>query len=324
MSRALSPPSRSVLELIGNTPMVELSHLKPLQRASLFAKLEFLNPGGSVKDRLGLGMIRFAEREGLLKAGGTIIEPTAGNTGIALAMVGVQLGYRVILVVPAGFSMEKQEVMRALGGEVILTPKDEGIKGAIAKAESLARTTPGAYVGQQFRNPFNSRVHYETTGPEIYQQMEGRIDAFVAGSGTGGTFTGVARYLKEKIPGLHAVIVEPQGSVLRGGEAGPHEVEGIGSSFIPPVLETKLIDEYITIPDPPAFEMVAKLAREEGILGGSSAGANVAAAVAVATRLGPGKRVVTIIPDGAERYMSKGIFANWREDHSEVTSEAST
>lgn len=323
MTRALYPPVRSVLELIGNTPMVEMGHLRPLPRASLFAKLEFLNPGGSVKDRLGLGMIRFAEREGLLRGGGTIIEPTAGNTGIGLAMVGVQLGYRVILVVPDGFSMEKQEVMRALGGEVILTPKDEGIKGAIARAEALARTIPGSYVGQQFRNPFNSRVHYETTGPEIYRQMEGRIDAFVAGSGTGGTFTGVARYLKEKIPGLLAVIVEPQGSVLQGGEAGPHEVEGIGSSFIPPVLETELIDEYITIPDPPAFEMVARLSREEGILGGSSAGANVAAAVAVATKLGPGKRVVTIIPDGAERYMSKGIFANWREDRSEVASEAS-
>lgn len=322
MTRPLNSPVRSVLELIGNTPMVQLNHLRPLQRASLFAKLEFLNPGGSVKDRLGLGMIRLAEREGLLSEGGTIIEPTAGNTGIGLAMVGVQLGYRVILVVPDGFSMEKQEVMRALGGEVVLTPKDEGIKGAIARAESLARTIPGAYVGQQFRNPFNSRVHYETTGPEIYQQMEGRIDAFVAGSGTGGTFSGVTRYLKEKIPGLHAVIVEPQGSVLRGGEAGPHEVEGIGSSFIPPVLETGLIDEYITIPDPPAFEMVARLAREEGILGGSSSGANVAAAVQVATKLGPGKRVVTIIPDGAERYMSKGIFANWREDSTQVASEA--
>jgi len=324
MTRPLSPPFQSVLELIGNTPMVELSRLQPLRRASLFAKLEFLNPGGSVKDRLGLGMIRFAEREGLLGPGGTIIEPTAGNTGIGLALVGVQLGYRVILIVPAGFSMEKQEVMRALGGEVILTPKDEGIKGAISRAEALARTIPGAYVGQQFRNPFNSRVHYETTGPEIYEQMEGRIDAFVAGSGTGGTFTGVVRYLKEKLPKMLKVIVEPQGSVLRGGEAGPHEVEGIGSSFIPPVLQTELIDEYITIPDPPAFEMVARLAREEGILGGSSAGANVAAALAVATRLGVGKRVVTIIPDGAERYMSKGIFANWREEPSEVTSEAST
>lgn len=324
MTRPLSPPFQSVLELIGNTPMVELSRLQPLRRASLFAKLEFLNPGGSVKDRLGLGMIRFAEREGLLGPGGTIIEPTAGNTGIGLAIVGVQLGYRVILIVPAGFSMEKQEVMRALGGEVILTPKDEGIKGAISRAEALAKTIPGAYVGQQFQNPFNSRVHYETTGPEIYEQMEGRIDAFVAGSGTGGTFTGVARYLKEKLPKMLKVIVEPQGSVLRGGEAGPHEVEGIGSSFIPPVLQTELIDEYITIPDPPAFKMVARLAREEGILGGSSAGANVAAALAVAIRFGMGKRVVTIIPDGAERYMSKGIFSNWREEPSEVTFEACT
>jgi cysteine synthase A len=299
--------------------MVELRNLPSPGSAKLFAKLESLNPGGSVKDRIGIGMIRAAEREGLLGPGATIIEPTAGNTGIGLALAGVRLGYKVILVVPDNFSVEKQELMKALGGTVILTEQDDGIKGAIARAEELARSIPGSYVPQQFRNRFNSDVHYQTTAPEIWEQMEGRIDAFVAGSGTGGTFTGVARFLKEKNPAIQCVIVEPQGSVLKGGTAGPHDVEGIGSSFIPPVLDMSLGDEIITVIDPPAFEMVARLAREEGILAGSSAGACVHAALDVARRLGEGKNVVTVIPDSAERYLSKGIFSKWVT----VTSDAS-
>jgi O-acetylserine dependent cystathionine beta-synthase len=260
-------------------------------------------------------MIERAERAGELKPGGTIIEPTAGNTGVGLALAGVQKGYRVILCVPENFSMEKREVMKALGGEVILTPKDLGMKAAIAKAQELANEIPGAYVPQQFANPFNTESHYETTGPEIWQQMEGRVDAWVAGAGTGGTFTGVAKYLKERNPAVQCFVVEPQGSILKGGEAGPHEVEGIGAStFIPPVLDMSLATDVISVDDDPAFDMVARLAVEEGVLGGSSAGANVTAALEVARRLGPGKRVVTLIPDASERYMSKGIYSRWKKE----------
>jgi cysteine synthase A len=313
LSRPLLPPFTNILDVIGNTPMVRLRKIPGPDDAYIFAKLEFLNPGGSVKDRIGVGMIERAARDGVLKPGGTIIEPTAGNTGIALALVGVQMGYRVILCVPENFSIEKREVMKALGGEVVLTPEDDGMKGAIARAEELARDIPNAYIPQQFVNPYNTESHYETTAPEIYEQMEGRIDAFVTGAGTGGTFTGVAKYLRERIPGVYCVIVEPQGSILKGGEAGPHEVEGIGaSSFIPAVLDMSLADEVIQVVDEPAFAMVARLAREEGILGAGSAGANVTAALQVAQKLGRGKRVVTIIPDAAERYMSKGIFSKWK------------
>jgi cysteine synthase len=226
----------------------------------------------------------------------------------------VQKGYRVILCVPENFSAEKREVMRALGGEVILTPGEGGIRKAIEKAEELAAKIPNSYVPQQFRNHHNSESHYMGTGPEIWEQMEGRIDAFVCGAGSGGTFTGVTRFLREKLPDLFCAIVEPEGSVLGGGQPGPHEVEGIGASFIPPVLDMQLANEVITIFDEPAHAMVARLSSEEGILGGSSAGANVAAALQVAQRLGPGKRVVTIIPDAAERYMSKGIYSKWRKE----------
>ena len=299
---------RNLLDLVGNTPMLQLSSI----HENIFVKLEFLNPGGSIKDRIGVGMIARAERDGLLKKGGTIIEPTAGNTGIGLALAGVRMGYRVILCVPEHFSAEKREVMKALGGEVVLTPKDAGMRGAIAKAEELARGIEGSYVPQQFKNVYNSETHYETTAPEIWEQMDGRVDAFVCGCGTGGTFTGVARFLREKNPDVYCAVVEPQGSAIGGGQPGPHEVEGIGSSFVPAVLDLTLANEIIMVPDPQAFAMVARLACDEGILGGSSSGANVTGALQVAQKLGPGKRVVTIIPDGAERYMSKGIFTKWR------------
>lgn len=298
----------SVIDLIGNTPVVKLRSIGGDSGADLFVKLEFLSPGGSVKDRIGIGMIRSAERRGLIKPGWTLVEPTAGNTGVALALAGVQLGYKVILVVPEHFSVEKRQLMKALGGEVVLTAEDGGMKAAIEKAEEIARTTENAYVFQQFRNPFNADAHYETTGPEIFEQMEGRIDSFVAGAGTGGTFTGTVRYLKERIPTMRAILVEPQGSVFQGGEAGPHDVEGIGSSFIPEVLDLKLADEIVMVPDPPAFAMVARLAREEGILAGSSAGANLVAAEAESRKLGPGKRIATLVPDSGERYLSKGIY----------------
>ncbi len=304
------PPVQNILDLVGDTPMVQLSSIGE----NIFAKLEFLNPGGSIKDRIGIGMIAKAERDGLLKKGGTIIEPTAGNTGIGLALAGTRMGYRVILCVPEHFSVEKREVMRALGGEVVLTPKDDGIRGAIAKAEELARGIESSYVPQQFKNPYNSETHYETTGPEIWEQMDGRVDGFVCGCGTGGTFTGVARYLRERNPDVYCAVVEPQGSAIGGGQPGPHEVEGIGSSFLPPVLDLSLANEIIMVADRPAFAMVARLVSEEGILGGSSSGANVEGALQVARKLGAGKRVVTIIPDGAERYMSKGIFTKWKNE----------
>ena len=312
LSPVLSKPVDSVLDLIGNTPMVRLTHIPAAEDAGIFVKMELLNPGFSVKDRIGIGMIERAAKAGELQPGGTIIEPTAGNTGVALALAGVRLGYRVILCVPENFSIEKREVMKALGGEVVLTPAAEGMKAAIAKAQELAKTIPNSYVPQQFANPYNTESHYETTGPEIWEQMEGRVDAWLAGAGTGGTFTGVAKYLKERNPKCWCVVVEPQGSILKGGEAGPHEVEGIGaSSFIPAVLDMSLADEVIQVYDDPAFAMTRRLATEEGILGGSSAGANVHAALEVAKRLGRGKRVVTLIPDASERYMSKGIYTKW-------------
>ena len=312
MTHPLPPTVDNILDLIGNTPMLKLRKIPDPGGAEIYVKLELLNPGFSVKDRIGVGMIARAARSGELKPGGTIIEPTAGNTGVALALAGTQLGYKVILCVPENFSIEKREVMKALGGTVVLTPKDDGMKGAIAKAQEIAASIENSYVPQQFANPYNTESHYETTGAEVWEQMEGRVDGWVAGAGTGGTFTGVAKYLRERNPDCYCVIVEPQGSILKGGEAGPHEVEGIGAStFIPPVLDLALANDIIKVDDDPAFAMVRRMAREEGILGGSSAGANLDAAVQVARKLGRGKRVVTLIPDASERYMSKGIYTKW-------------
>jgi cysteine synthase A len=288
--------------------MVRLSRFAGDGIAEILAKCEFLNPGGSVKDRLGLGMIREAEKQGKLGPGSTIIEPTAGNTGIGLALVGAARGYRVILCVPEKYSIEKQKIMAALGGTVVRTPNETGMKGAIAKAHELAKEIPGAYVPQQFSNPSNPKTHYETTGPEIYEQCEGRLDALVIGCGSTGTFVGVARYLSEKLPSLLKVVVEPQGSIFAGGAPGPHKVEGIGQSFLPEIYDANLVDEVIAIPDDEAFAAVKEMASKEGLLVGGSSGCNVAAARHVARRLGPGKRVVTMLPDGAERYMSQGIF----------------
>ncbi|KDA53379.1 cysteine synthase [Thermoanaerobaculum aquaticum] len=297
----------SVLELIGQTPLLRLQELED-GSAEIWAKLETANPGGSVKDRIGLGMVLAAEQDGRLSPGGTIVEATAGNTGIGLALAGVRRGYRVILVVPEKYSVEKQKLMRALGAEVVVTPTEQGMAGAQARAREITAATPGAVYVDQFSNPANPRTHELTTGPEIYQQTGGRLDAIVVGCGSGGTFMGAVRYLKSKLPELWAVAVEPQGSVLGGGPAGEHLVEGIGMDEIPPIMDRSLADEVITIPDPEAFAMVRRLARECGVLAGSSAGANVAAAVKVARRLGPGKRVVTVIPDSCERYLSKDIL----------------
>ncbi len=303
-----SHASESILDLIGNTPLVRLRRVVPAGAAHVYAKLEYLTPGLSVKDRPALGMILDAEQRGLLTPGSTIIEPTAGNTGIGLALVGRAKGYRVILVVPDGYSVEKRQLMAALGGELVLVPMAEGMKAAIRKAEELAATIPNSFIPQQFTNPANPAFHACTTGRELFEQMEGRIDAIVIGSGSGGTFTGVSRYLKERLPDIVCYSVESQGSALGGGTPAPHRLEGIGSSFVPQNFDASLCAELIVAHDDDAFEMTKRLAADEGILSGGSGGGNVWAAIQVAIRLGAGKRVVTLIPDSAERYLSKGIF----------------
>ena len=298
-----------ITELIGNTPLLRLQRVVGSQAAELCAKLEFLNPGGSVKDRAALGMILEAESRGLLRPGSTITEATAGNTGVGLALVGVNRGYRVVLFVPEGFAEEKCMLMRGFGAEVHRTPEAEGMSGAIRRALALAESDPGVWPAFQFDNPANPHFHHDTTAREIWEQMEGRIDAFVAGVGTGGTFSGVARFMKEQDARILTVAVETQGSILRGGEPGPHKVEGIGVSFVPKTFDREVADEIVAVSDAEAFAMVRRLAAEEGLLAGSSAGATVHAAARVAERLGPGKRVATIIPDSAERYLSKQIFS---------------
>ena len=288
--------------------MLQLKKIVPPGSADIFAKLEYLNPGGSVKDRAAIGLIARAERDGKLKPGGTIIEATAGNTGIGLALIGVNRGYKVRLFVPEKFSEEKVMIMRALGAEVTRTPDAEGMQGAIQRAKDLLASDPTAFLAAQFDNPANTDFHYETTAREIFEQMDGRIDAITIGCGTAGTFTGVARFLKERLPNVHAVAVETQGSTLGGGKPGPHKVEGIGNSFIPGNFDASVCDEIMMVTDDQAFAMVKELAAKEGVLGGSSSGANVHAAIQIAKRLGAGKRVVTLIADSAERYLSKKIF----------------
>lgn len=300
--------AENITELVGETPMLHLRRIVPDGSADIYAKLEYLNPGGSVKDRAAIGMITRAEREGKLRKGSTIIEATAGNTGIGLALIGVNKGYRVIVCVPERFSEEKMKVMAALGAEVIRTPDAEGMQGAIAKAREIAARTPGSFIALQFENAANPEFHYDTTAQEIYEQMQGRIDAIVIGVGTGGTFSGVARFMKQRNPRVQTVAVETQGSILQGNPPGPHKVEGIGVSFVPKTFDRAVCDAIIMVSDDDAFATVRELASKEGVLGGSSSGANVFAALAVAKRLGTGKRVVTVIPDAAERYLSKNIF----------------
>ncbi len=297
-----------ITQLVGETPMLQLKHLVPAGSADVFAKLEYLNPGGSVKDRAAIGIIRRAEQDGKLLPGGTIVEATAGNTGIGLALIGVNRGYKVKLFVPENFSQEKVIIMHALGAEVTRTPDAEGMQGAINRAKELVAGDPTAFMAGQFENPANPDYHYETTASEIFEQMDGNVDAVVLGCGTSGTFTGVARYLKEKSSKVLAVAVETQGSVYGGGQPGPHKVEGIGASFIPKTFDRSVCDEVIMVMDPDAFDTVKALAAQEGVLAGSSGGAAVFASLQVAKRLGAGKRVVTIIPDSAERYLSKKIF----------------
>ncbi len=300
-------PAASLSDAIGNTPLVELPRFAR-GAARIVAKLEWFNPGGSVKDRIARAMIDDAERRGLLRPGGTIVEPTSGNTGVALAMIAASRGYRCVVVMPEGYGQVKARLMAGFGAEVVRTPAAARMSGAIERARAIAAETSGAFLPNQFANPLNPRAHFETTGPEIARALGDAIDAWVAGVGTTGTFVGVARYLSDRVPGLLRVAVEPQGSILGGGALGDHKVEGVGLSFLPEVLDRAVIDEVATIPDAEAFAVCRRLAREEGLLAGGSSGLAAAAALRVAKRLGPGKTVVTLFPDGAERYPGQGIL----------------
>jgi O-acetylserine dependent cystathionine beta-synthase len=300
--------AQRIQDLIGRTPILEITRFELPPGVRIFAKLEYFNPGGSVKDRLGLELIAAAERTGQLQPGGTIIEPTAGNTGIGVALAAIGSGYKVIFCVPERFSQEKQELMRALGARVENTPHAKGITGAIARAKELAASIPGAFVPQQFANPANPEAHYKTTGPEIWEQLDGQVHLFVAGAGSGGTFTGVMRYLKERNPQVRGCVVEPTGSVLGGGAPGPHKTEGIGAEAIYPTMDLSLADQICTVTDEDAFAMVKELAIREGALVGSSSGAAMWAALQEAKRAAPGTHIVTVFADSSERYLSKQIY----------------
>jgi O-acetylserine dependent cystathionine beta-synthase len=299
---------RNVKELIGNTPLVEITAFPLPDGVRLLAKLESFNPGGSIKDRLGQALIQDALESGKLQEGGTIIEPTAGNTGIGLALSAIGKNLRVIFCVPEKFSVEKQAIMKALGAEIIHTPTEEGMKGAIKKAEELLKEIPNSYSPSQFSNPANPDTYYHTLGPEIWRDTDGHVDIFVAGAGSGGTFMGCARYLKEQNPNIKTVIVEPEGSILGGGEPGPHKTEGIGMEFLPPFMDTSYFDAIHTVPDDDAFQAVKELARKEGLLVGSSSGAAFVAAMAEAKKAKKGTVIVTIFPDSSDRYLSKKIY----------------
>jgi cysteine synthase len=301
--------AESVIDLIGQTPLLHISRFAPPPLAGLYAKVEWLNPGGSIKDRAALGMILDAEEKGLLRTGATIIEPTAGNTGIGLALVGVARGYRVILCVPRGFAEEKMKLIQALGGEIEYVPNEVGMQGAIDRCRELSETIKGSFVPQQFENAANPCFHERSTGREIIEQMNGRIDAVVIGAGTSGTFVGVSRAVRRINKDVLCVLVEPEGSIYGGKPPGPKKVEGIGQrDFIPKIYDASLADEVMMVSDEDVCDAIRKIARLEGLLGGWSTGAAAAASYKIAERLGAGKNVVTVFPDGAERYRSQGIF----------------
>ncbi len=303
----------SITQLVGGTPLLELQQYGKAAGAgsTLLAKLEYLNPAGSVKDRAALAMILDAEERGVLRPGAAIIEPTSGNTGIGLAAIGIPRGYRVILTMPDSMSLERRTLLAAYGAELVLTPGSEGMAGAIRKAEELAQSLPGSFLPGQFSNPANAQAHYRTTGPEIWQDAEGRVDAFVAGVGSGGTITGVGRYLKEQNRSIQVVAVEPAGSpVLSGGKAGPHGLQGIGGGFVPEVLDTGIYDQVVQVTEADAYAAARLLARTEGILVGISAGAALWAATALSRQPAwSGRRMVVLLPDTGDRYLSTPLFA---------------
>ncbi|ANX13012.1 cysteine synthase [Fictibacillus arsenicus] len=299
---------KNVHELIGNTPMMEITQFSLPKGVRLFAKLELMNPGGSVKDRLGMELLECALSSGLLKPGGTVIEPTAGNTGIGLALAAINKGINVCFVIPEKFSIEKQELMKALGAKIIHTPTSEGIKGAIKKTKELLIEMPNSFSPSQFSNPDNPNTYYKTLGPEIWNDLDGKVDIFVAGAGTGGTFMGTARYLKEKNPDVKTVIVEPEGSILNGGESGPHKTEGIGMEFLPDYMDPSYFNSIHTVTDVDAFNRVAELAKKEGLLVGSSSGAALHASLIEAQSAKDGGIIVTVFADSSERYLSKKIY----------------
>ena len=306
----------NVLELIGRTPLLRLNRVVPPGAAAVWAKAELFNPGGSVKDRIGLAMIEAAERQGLLSPGGTIVEPTSGNTGIGLAMVAAVKGYRLILTMPETMSVERRKLLEAYGAEVVLTPGEQGMSGAVEQARRLASENPEFFMPQQFENPANPEVHRRTTAQEILAQVSGRIDAFVAGVGTGGTITGVGEVLRERDPDVLVIAVEPEGAaVLSGGARGSHKIEGLGAGFVPEVLNREVLSGVLTVTDEAAMAMARRLARKEGLLVGISSGAAAWAAVRVATELGAGKTVVVVFPDTGGRYLSTELYeTTFRED----------
>ena len=308
----MSKVVKSITELIGNTPMLELTGIEESHslEASVIAKLEYFNPCGIVKDRVAKNMIENAEKNGDLKPGSVIIEPTSGNTGIGLASVGVSKGYRVIITMPETMSAERRNLMKAYGAELVLTEGSKGMNGAIAKAEELAKEIPGAFIPGQFSNPSNPQAHFETTGPEIWEQTGGNVDILVSGVGTGGTISGVGKFLKSKNPNIKIIAVEPESSpVLSGGKPGPHGIQGIGAGFIPETLNTEIYDEIVTVADSDAYQTGRKLAKTEGLLVGISSGAAVWAAVQAAKRAeNKGKTIVAVLPDTGERYLSTPMF----------------
>lgn len=309
----MSEVYRSFTDLVGETPVVELERIEKKYelKAKLLAKIEYFNPAGSVKDRIAKAMIEDAESKGLIKEGSVIIEPTSGNTGIGLSAVAAAKGYRIIITMPETMSVERRNLLKAYGAQLVLTDGSQGMKGAIAKAKELSESIPNSYIPGQFVNPVNPKVHRETTGPEIWRQTDGEVDVFVAGVGTGGTITGIGEYLRSKNPDIKVVAVEPQGSpVLSLGKSGPHKIQGIGAGFVPDVLNTSIYDEIITIENDEAFEAGRDIARTEGLLVGISSGAALSAAVKLASRVeNQGKTVVVLLPDGGDRYLSTPMFS---------------
>ncbi|WP_313640935.1 cysteine synthase A [Paenibacillus sp.] len=302
----------NVTELIGGTPLVRLNRLAQEGSADIYLKLEYQNPGSSVKDRIAISIVEEAEREGLLKPGGTIVEATSGNTGIGLALVAAAKGYKAVIVMPETMSLERRNLLRAYGAELVLTPGSEGMNGAVKKAEEILKENPGYFPSEQFKNKANVKIHRETTGPEIVEAIEsigGPLDAFIAGIGTGGTITGAGEVLKSKYPDVKIYAVEPAASpILAGGKPGPHKIQGIGANFIPEILNQDIYDEIIHVENDEAFETARRVAKEEGVLSGISSGAAVFAALKVAKDLGPGKKVVVIIPSNGERYLSTPLY----------------